>query len=74
MDSAENAALSESEKDSVQAQSQTAYRHYDHRHNEYYSDDARDQIPRPMRRFENLVVNLTHSSVMTPAGVELSGK
>lgn len=74
MDSAEQAALSESERDAAQVQSQTAYRHFDHRHlNEYYSDDARDQTPRPMRRFENLVVNLTHSSVLMPAGAELSG-
>lgn len=74
MDSAEQAALSESERDTTQSQSQSSFRHYDRRHlNEYYADDARDQTPRPMRRFENLVVNLTHSSVLTPTGVDLNG-
>lgn len=77
MDSAEQAALSESERDSARAQSQTStFRHqYDHRHmNDYLSDDAKDLPPRPMRRFENLVVNLTHSSILTPAGVDVTGK
>lgn len=77
MDSAEQAALSESERDSARAQSQTStFRHqYDHRHmNDYLSDDAKDMPPQPMRRFENLVVNLTHSSILTPAGVDVTGK
>lgn len=76
MDSAEQAALSESERDSARAQSQTSTfrHHYDHRHmNDYLADDAKDSPPRPMRRFENLIVNLTHSSILTPTGVDING-
>lgn len=74
MDSAEQAALSESERDSSQAQSQSAFRHYDLRHlNDYISDDAKDLPAKPMRRFEKLIVNLTHSSILAPAGINLNG-
>lgn len=78
METAEQAALSESERDSAhhhhQAQSQMSHRLYEARHlNDYISDDAKDLLPKPMRRFEKLVVNLTHSSVLVPAGISLSG-
>lgn len=78
METAEQAALSESERDSAhhhhQAQSQMSHRLYETRHqNDYMSDDIRDMPPKPMRRFEKLVVNLTHSSVLVPADVSLSG-
>lgn len=79
METAEQAALSESERDSAhhhhQSQSQMSHRLYETRHqNDYMSDDIRDMPPKPMRRFEKLVVNLTHSSVLVPAAVSLSGK
>lgn len=81
MDSAEQAALSESERDTAnyhqhhQAQSQTSHRFYDAKHmNEYLSDDAKEFLAKPMRRFEKLVVNLTHSSVLVPSSISLSGK
>lgn len=79
MDSAEQAAISESERDPShhhhsQAQTQMSHRLYEMRHlNDYISDDSKDFPPRPMRRFEKLVVNLTHSSVLVPAGVSLTG-
>lgn len=80
MDSAEQAAISESERDSShhhhhQAQMQMSHRLYEMRHiNDYISDDSKDLPPKPMRRFEDLVVNLTHSSVMYPAGISAGGK
>lgn len=77
MDSAEQAALSESERDSTHhhhhhqsAQVQMSHRLYE----SYSADDAKDFPPKPMRRFEKLVVNLTHSSVLVPAGISLDGK
>lgn len=80
METAEQASLSESERDSAhhhhhhQAQSQMSHRLYETRHlSEYMSDDAKDSPSRPMRRFEKLIVNLTHSSVLVPAGISLSG-
>lgn len=78
METAEQAALSDSERDSAhhhhQAQTQFSHRLYETRHlNDYLSDDAKDLPPKPMRRFEKLVVNLTHSSVLVPAGLSLSG-
>lgn len=78
METAEQASLSESERDSAhhhhQAQSQMSHRLYDSRHlNEYMSDDTKDYPPKPMRRFEKLIVNLTHSSVLVPTGISLSG-
>lgn len=73
MDSAEQAALSESQRDSSQSQSHSQYRHFDLRHlSEHVSSDD-DFPPKPMRRFEKLVVNLTHSSVLVPAGISLTG-
>lgn len=82
MDSAEQAALSESERDSShhhnhhhQAQIQKSHRLYESRHlNDYASDDGKDLPPKPMRRFEKLVVNLTDSSVLVPADISLGGK
>lgn len=72
MDSAEQAALSE--HDSSQGHSQSSYRQYDARHlNDYLSESERDGPPRPMRRFEDLVVNLTHSSTYAPAGINIKG-
>lgn len=78
METAEQAALSESERDSAhhhhQAQSQMSHRLYETRHmNDYMSDDGKEFPPKPMRRFEKLVVNLTHSSILVPAGISLSG-
>lgn len=76
MDIAEQAALSESDRDSAhyhqhhQAQSQTAHKHI----TDYMSDEAKELANKSMRRFENLVVNLTHSSVYSPEGISLSGK
>lgn len=76
MDIAEQAALSESDRDSAhyhqhhQAQSQTGHKHI----TDYMSDEAKELANKPMRRFENLVVNLTHSSVYAPDGISLSGK
>lgn len=80
MDSAEQAALSESDRDSAhyhqhhQAQSQTGHRSYDNKHiSEFMSDEAKEFATKPMRRFERLIVNLTHSSVYAPDGISLSG-
>lgn len=78
METAEQAALSESERDSAhhhhQAQSQISHRLYETRHiNDYMSDDGKEFPAKPMRRFEKLIVNLTHSSVLAPAGISLSG-
>lgn len=78
METAEQAALSESERDSAhhhhQAQSQISHRLYETRHmNDYMSDDGKEFPPKPMRRFEKLIVNLTHSSVLVPAGISLTG-
>lgn len=80
MDSAEQAALSETDRDSAhyhqhhQAQSQTGHRPYDNKHiTDFMSDEAKEFATRPMRRFEKLVVNLTHSSVYAPDGISLSG-
>ncbi|XP_031622990.1 voltage-dependent calcium channel subunit alpha-2/delta-4 [Contarinia nasturtii] len=77
METAEQAALSESERDSAhhhhQVQSQVSHRLYETRHiNDYMSDDTKDLPPKPIRRFEKLIVNLTHSSVLAPAGISLS--
>lgn len=82
MDSAEQAALSESERDSShhynhhhQAQVQMSHRLYESKNLiDYASDDGKDLAPKPMRRFEKLIVNLTHSSVLVSAGISLSGK
>lgn len=78
METAEQAALSDSERDAAHHhhhhQAQTQHRLYETRHlNDYLSDDTKDLPPKPMRRFEKLVVNLTHSSVLVPAGISLSG-
>lgn len=78
METAEQAALSDSERDSAHHhhhhQAQTQHRLYETRHlNDYLSDDTKDLPPKPMRRFEKLIVNLTHSSVLAPAGISLSG-
>ena len=79
METAEQASLSESERDSAhhhhhQAQSQISHRLYETRHiNDYMSDDGKEFPVKPMRRFEKLIVNLTHSSVLAPAGISLSG-
>lgn len=80
MDSAEQAALSETDRDSAhyhqhhQAQSQTGHRPYDSKHiSDFMSDEAKEFAAKPMRRFEKLVVNLTHSSVYAPDEISLSG-
>lgn len=75
METAEQAALSESERDSAHHHHQAqSHRLYESKHlNDYMSDDTKDLPPKPMRRFEKLIVNLTHSSVLLPAGIALSG-
>lgn len=80
MDSAEQAALSESERDSSHhhhhhQSAQVSHRLYETRHiNEYASDEGKEFPARPLRRFEKLIVNLTHSSVLYPAGISSDGK
>lgn len=71
MDSAEQAALSDSERDASQTHSQT--RHYDFRHiGEYVAENP--DTPKSIKRFDDLVINLTHSSTLVPSGISLSGK
>lgn len=72
MDSAEQAALSESERDASQTHSQTTFRNYDFRHVSDFVAESSD-VPKPIRRFEDLIVNLTHSSTLVPSGVNLNG-
>lgn len=78
MDSAEQAALSESDPDGQSQKSSNGY--YDSRTiNEYKSDGSltegsRQLILKHMRRFEGLPVNVTYSSLLVPAGIELSGE
>lgn len=73
MDSAEQAALSE--HDPAQSNAQTSYRQYDSRHlNDFMSIAERNGHPHSMRRFEDLIVNLTHSAIMTPDGISAKGK
>lgn len=73
MDSAEQAALSESERDASQTNSQNSFRNYDFRHVSEYIAESSD-TPKSIRRFEDLIVNLTHSSTLVPSGVNLNGK
>lgn len=71
MDSAEQAALSESDHD---AQSKRFYE--THRFSDYASEGkpGREALLKPMRRFDKLSVNLSLSSILVPSGVELNGK
>lgn len=74
MDSAEQAALSESNSQSL---SSSPYQHYDARRvNEYNSDGKLSDGARHldlifMRRFERLPVNLTFSTILVPESVDL---
>lgn len=74
MDSAEQAALSES---SSQSHSSSVNQHYDARRvNEYNSDGKLSDGARHldlifMRRFERLPVNLTFSTILVPESVDL---
>ncbi|XP_063702857.1 voltage-dependent calcium channel subunit alpha-2/delta-3 [Culicoides brevitarsis] len=76
MDSAEQAALSESDPDAQSQKSSNGY--YDSRTiNEYksdgsLSDGSRQLILTHLRRFEGLPVNVTYSSLLVPEGIELS--
>lgn len=77
MDSAEQAALSESEHDSQSQTQSTTKRIYEaHRFTDYSSDGkySKDVLLKPMRRFDKLSVNLSLSSILVPSGVELNGK
>uniref|UniRef100_A0A336LYX8 CSON005615 protein n=1 Tax=Culicoides sonorensis TaxID=179676 RepID=A0A336LYX8_CULSO len=76
MDSAEQAALSESDPDGQSQKSNNGF--YDSRTiNEYKSDGSlsegsRQLILKHMRRFEGLPVNVTYSSLLVPAGIDLT--
>lgn len=72
MDSAEQAALSDSERDASQTHSQNQFRNYDFRHVGEYIAESSD-MPKSIRRFEDLIVNLTHSSTLVPSGISLNG-
>ncbi|XP_052864386.1 voltage-dependent calcium channel subunit alpha-2/delta-4 [Anopheles cruzii] len=77
MDSAEQAALSESDPESAASKSHTGGGFYDARRiNEYQSDGrlaegSRQMLLRHMRRFEGYPVNISLSSVLLPVGVGL---
>lgn len=79
MDSAEQAALSESDQE-AQSQSQQNDGFYDARKINQYAQDGRPQagsrelLMKVMRRFERLPVNLTYSSILAAPGVDLTGK
>lgn len=76
MDSAEQAALSESEHDAPGQTQSSAKRFYDtHRFTDYASDGKFiGKEMKPMRRFDKLSVNLSLSSILVPSGVDLNGK
>lgn len=79
MDSAEQAALSESEHDSTgQSQSRTKRFNKVHRFTDHPSSstggNGKEMLIKPMRRFERLSVNLSLSSILVPSGVDLNGK
>lgn len=74
MDSAEQAALSESDRE-TQVQGSNGI--YDARHlNEYIdgklADGAKEMFLKQIRRFERLPVNLSLSSILVPTGVDLN--
>lgn len=78
MDSAEQAALSESDPEAQNQKSSSGY--YDSRYiNEYKSDGtltdgSKQLILKHMRRFEGLPVNVTFSSLLVPGGIDINGK
>lgn len=76
MDSAEQAALSESEHDTAGQTQSSAKRFYEtHRFSDYASDGKfNGKEMKPMRRFDKLSVNLSLSSILVPSGVDLNGK
>jgi hypothetical protein len=79
MDSAEQAALSESDQES-QGQKQAASGFYDARKiNEYQSDGklvsgSKQMVLRHMRRFDGFPVNISLSSILVPEGADLEGQ
>lgn len=76
MDSAEQAALSESDPESATSKAHPSAFYDARRINEYQSDGrlaegSRQMLLRHMRRFEGYPVNISLSSVLLPAGVSL---
>ncbi|XP_049277922.1 voltage-dependent calcium channel subunit alpha-2/delta-4 isoform X1 [Anopheles funestus] len=76
MDSAEQAALSESDPESATSKAHPSAFYDARRINEYQSDGrlaegSRQMLLRHMRRFEGYPVNISLSSVLMPAGVSL---
>lgn len=80
MDSAEQAALSESDPESQSQSKSNSNGFYDaKRINEYQSDGrlaegSKHMLLKHMRRFEGYPVNVSLSSVLVPIGVDLQGK
>lgn len=88
MDSAEQAALSESDHDggggAAGGGQQTKRMYETHRFSDFGDGGGggnnggggrgRDFLLKPMRRFDKLTVNLSLSSVLVPSGVDLTGK
>lgn len=90
MDSAEQAALSESEHDGPGQPQSLTKRHYEAQgltqlvadHTEHSTGHGTRKFQRdlaavqskPMRRFDRQSVNLSSSSIMLPAGVDVNGK
>lgn len=78
MDSAEQAALSESDPEQQSQKSHNSF--YDARKINVYDSDgkladgSKHMLLRHMRRFEGLPVNVSLSSMLFPTGVELDGK
>lgn len=79
MDSAEQAALSESDPEQ-QTQKSGAGVFYDARKINVYDSDgkladgSKHMLLRHMKRFEGLPVNVSLSSLLFPGGVDLSGE
>ena len=74
MDSAEQAALSESDHDSqAQTQSQLKHFHEAHRYTDSDGKYPKEMLLKPMRRFDKISVNLSLSSILVPSGVDLNG-
>ena len=78
MDSAEQAALSESDPESAASKGHGGAFYDARRINEYQSDGrlaegSRQMLLRHMRRFEGYPVNISLSSVLVPSGVNIDG-
>lgn len=74
MDSAEQAALSESDRDAQQNAQGSSSNFFDARRlaSEYSSEAIKSSGTKYMRRFEKLPVNLSGSSVFSVAGVDMN--